>query len=550
MEHHHKTTEQLMSELQKQREEIAALERMAADLKQVQQSLVEQLRVQELISELCMEFVNLPIDAVDRNIEYALKRLVAFLGHDRTSLRQCAQRNSQLRVTHWWAAEGTRLPPEILTKDALPYVTRRLLNGKPFVFSRLDDLPNEAHTDKKWFATLGQKSALAIPLQVGGSVIGGLTFASFSSESSWPHPLIRRLETFAQIIANALHRKQMEEELSLARQQLKNVKNSKESNDMNQRCVGRLIHHPNTIVGNSEPIKKVLRLAEKVAETDATVLIMGETGTGKDLLAREIHNLSLRRDRSMVTVNCSALPSNLIESELFGRERGAFTGAYSKEIGRFELAHGATLFLDEIGELPLEVQARLHRALELGRFERLGSPKTIQVDARIIAATNRDLAEEAEVGTFRKDLYYRLNVFPMILPPLRDRLEDIPELVWAFVRECEQKLSKRVRRIPSKTMEALQDYHWPGNIRELKHAVERAMILSSGNTLNIAVPESLKTPEIKTLTMEEMEKNHILKVLEISGGRVKGNKGAAQILRINPSTLFSRMRKLGIKSAH
>jgi transcriptional regulator with GAF, ATPase, and Fis domain len=306
------------------------------------------------------------------------------------------------------------------------------------------------------------------------------------------------------------------------------------------------------IVGSSSGIKKVLDLAAQVARTDSTVLIIGETGTGKELLAHAIHNMSPRKNRSMVTVNCSALPSNLIESELFGRERGAFTGACSKEIGRFELAHGSTLFLDEIGDLALEAQPRVLRVIQDGSFERVGSPRTVHVDARIVAATNKDLAEAATAGTFRKDLYYRLNVFPIVLPPLRRRSEDIPELVWSFVKEFEQKMSRRVEQIPWAVMREFQAYHWPGNVRELRNTIERAMLISTGPTLTMTVPgdSESRSTSIETMALEEMEKNHIRQVLATTGGRVKGSGGAAQILRINPSTLFSRMRKLGIRPVH
>jgi transcriptional regulator with GAF, ATPase, and Fis domain len=301
------------------------------------------------------------------------------------------------------------------------------------------------------------------------------------------------------------------------------------------------------IVGHSEAIKKVLRLAEHVAGTDSTVLVMGETGTGKELLARAIHCMSERRNRPMVTVNCSALPSSLIEGELFGHERGAFTGACCKGIGRFEMANGSTLFLDEIGDLAPESQPRLLRVLQDGTFERLGSSRSIKVDVRIIAATNKDLAEQAKAGTFRKDLYYRLNVFPITLPPLRNRCEDIPGLVWAFVHEFGERLGKIVDHIPDNTLKTLQNYPWPGNVRELKNVIEQAMITSTEPTLNVAFPDDFTSQECEGVTLEEIEKNHILKVLESTGGRVKGSGGAARILGMNPSTLFSRMRKLGVK---
>jgi DNA-binding NtrC family response regulator len=301
------------------------------------------------------------------------------------------------------------------------------------------------------------------------------------------------------------------------------------------------------IVGRSEIMRKVLAQVEQVALTDSTVLIQGETGTGKELLARAIHRLSAHQGRPLVTVNCASLPPTLIESELFGREKGAYTGALTRMIGRFEAADGATLFLDEIGELPQEVQSKLLRVLEEGRFERLGSPKTLQVSVRIIAATNRDLAEDVKAGRFRKDLYYRLNVFPISVPPLRERPEDIPLLVWTFVRQFEEKMGKRVDTISRKSLEALQRHPWPGNVRELRNVIEHAMIVSSGRTLIVNVPKPESSKGLETRNLEDMERSHILGVLEKTGWRITGSGGAAEVLGLKRTTLQSKMEKLGIK---
>jgi PAS domain S-box-containing protein len=301
------------------------------------------------------------------------------------------------------------------------------------------------------------------------------------------------------------------------------------------------------IVGRSEKMKKVLSQVEQVAGTDSTVLIQGETGTGKELLARAIHHLSSRKDRPLVTVNCASLPPTLIESELFGREKGAYTGALARMVGRFEVADGTTLFLDEIGELPLEVQSKLLRVLEEGRFERLGSTMTLQVNVRIIAATNRNLAQDVNEGKFRKDLYYRLNVFPIEVPPLRERPEDIPLLVWAFVRHFEKKMGKRVDSISRKSMEALQRHSWPGNVRELRNVIEHAMIVSSGRNLAFPSPKSGLPEAPDTRNLQDLERRHILDVLEKSGWRLSGEGGASEILGLNRTTLQWRMKKLGIK---
>ena len=306
------------------------------------------------------------------------------------------------------------------------------------------------------------------------------------------------------------------------------------------------------IIGKSNAIKKVLKKIEQVAQTNSTVLILGETGTGKELLARAVHNNSKRINRPLVKVNCSALPANLIESELFGHERGAFTGAIAKKIGRFELADGGTIFLDEIGDLPLELQAKLLRVLQEGEFERLGNPNTIKVNTRVIAATNRDLEAAIDKGDFREDLFYRLNVFPLNSPALRDRKEDIPLLVKHFCEKLSVKVGKRVKSVKKNVMDRLLEYNWPGNVRELENVIERAVIISESSTLQLgewlpklkAVDHHSDSNEISTL--EELERQHIIKTLELTNGRVSGEQGAARILGLNSSTLESRMRKLGI----
>jgi PAS domain S-box-containing protein len=301
------------------------------------------------------------------------------------------------------------------------------------------------------------------------------------------------------------------------------------------------------IVGESESVLKMLEQAKRVAATDSTVLLLGETGTGKELLAHAIHNMSSRKDRKLVTVNCASLPPTLIESELFGREKGAYTGSLTRMAGRFELADGSTLFLDEIGDLPLELQSKLLRVLEQGQFERLGSPRTIKVNVRLIAATNHDLAKEVSEGRFRKDLYYRLNVFPIIVPPLRDRKEDIPSLVWSFVKQFEKSMGKQIDSIPKAKLEALMRYNWPGNIRELKNVIEHAMILSSFKTLDVVAPACALEEQSVSYTLQNMERRHILEVLERTGWRISGKNGAAEILGIKRTTLQSKMKVLGIK---
>jgi transcriptional regulator with GAF, ATPase, and Fis domain len=302
-----------------------------------------------------------------------------------------------------------------------------------------------------------------------------------------------------------------------------------------------------TIIGESDSLRYVLSRVEQVSETDATVLLFGETGTGKELLAHAIHKRSRRRDRPFVIVNCAALPASLIESELFGRERGAFTGAHATQVGRFELANRGTLFLDEVGELPLELQPKLLRVLQSGELERLGSPRTIDVDVRLIAATNRDLVEEVRQGRFRRDLFYRLNVFPITVPSLRDRRQDIPLLVRHLVERHGRALRKPIDSVPQSVLQTLESYDWPGNIRELENVIQRAIIQSRGGTLELRdawMPEAASSGGGTTLV--EVERRHILHILEACRWRIEGQGGAAQLLALKSSTLRSRMLKLGI----
>jgi formate hydrogenlyase transcriptional activator len=311
----------------------------------------------------------------------------------------------------------------------------------------------------------------------------------------------------------------------------------------------RLTHNFDEIVTRSKAFQRVLQQIEQVASTDATVLIQGESGTGKELIARAIHNISGRSRKPLVKVNCATLPANLIESELFGHEKGAFTGALERKTGRFEWADGGTIFLDEIGELPVELQAKLLRVLQEGEFERLGNPRTIRVNVRVIAATNRNLEQAIGKKEFREDLYYRLNVFPVVCPPLRDRKEDIPLLVKHFCQKHENKIGKKISHIPARVMEALVAYDWPGNIRELENIIERALILSRNGALESGewLPAERKLTGTAALRkLEDVEKDHILNVLKKTGWKVSGEKGAARILGLNATTLEARMKKLGI----
>jgi transcriptional regulator with GAF, ATPase, and Fis domain len=303
------------------------------------------------------------------------------------------------------------------------------------------------------------------------------------------------------------------------------------------------------IIGNSAALESVFGEVERVAPTDSTVLIQGETGTGKELIARAIHNISSRCGRPFVKLNCAAIPFDLLESELFGHEKGAFTGAIAQKVGRFEMADKGTLFLDEIGDIPLALQPKLLRVLQEQEFERLGSARTHQVDVRLVAATNRDLADMVKRGEFRSDLYYRVNVFPILLPPLRARSEDIPALVSHFVQVYGRRMGKQIEHIPPATISALSSYQWPGNIRELQNFIERSVILSDGTVLSPPLAELKRSPVAEPLgavTLKDAERDHILKTLMQTRWVVAGPNGAAARLGMKRSTLYFRMQKLGI----
>jgi transcriptional regulator with GAF, ATPase, and Fis domain len=355
-----------------------------------------------------------------------------------------------------------------------------------------------------------------------------------------------KLREYISIGFNITERKLTEDALERSYREIKQLKERLQAETDYLKTEIKLTQSHGEIIGRSHAIKRVLHQVEQVAPVNCTVMISGETGTGKELIARAIHRLSDRRERVMVMVNCAALPAALVESELFGRERGAYTGALTSEVGRFEFADGSTIFLDEIGELSLEVQAKLLRILQEGEFQRLGNPKTRKVNLRVLAASNKDLAKEVRLGKFREDLYFRLQVFPITVPPLRERMEDLPLLVSAFVEEFSSRMSKQINRIPRKVLDALERHSWPGNIRELRNVIERGVILSSGESLtlpNLTEPSEALVPPT---SLAEVERDHILKTLRDASWRVKGPYGAAKRLKVNPSTLYSRMAKLDI----
>jgi PAS domain S-box-containing protein len=654
----------------------------------------------ELLTYLLTNFINIPTDQVDRAIEDALRQICDFHGFERSTIWQTTVGEPDvILLTHYYQPDYKQVVTKHTDQGVLPYgswikqtsdvqehylrfdcktffpwVVGKLKNGEPVSFSRIDDLPEEAAYDQKMYREFDTKSSLALPLFVGGTWLGLLSFASLQDEREWTDELVKQLKPVAQVFANIIARKRADqqirkaelrltlaaafakadlweyeldadrfqlldttrevygfapdEEVSLERimalvhaddrdlltsciQEALDSEESvaveyriKYSDESYQWVVSRgraikddtgtghslmgvtieitehklmeeqirsqyqeidalkkRLEHENLylqeeikslaghgdIISHSAAMRNVIALARQVAGTNSTVLILGETGTGKELLARTIHDQSARNCRPLITVNCASLPPTLIEAELFGREKGAYTGAVSKMIGRFELADGSTIFLDEIGELPLELQAKLLRVIEDGIFQRLGAPAPIKVNIRIIAATNRNLLEEVKAGQFRSDLYYRLNVFPIHIAPLRERPEDIPPLVWSLVREFQETMGKTIDHITKNIMDDLTAYHWPGNVRELRNIIERAMIISEGSTLEVRLPE-LETGQKGShgKALRDLEREQILEVLTDTKWRVGGKGGAAELLGLERTTLYGKMKKLGI----
>ena len=388
----------------------------------------------------------------------------------------------------------------------------------------------------------GLQSAVCIPLLRGDRALGTLNVASMRDAAFAPQD-VELLTQIGNELAIAV-------ENALAFRQIEELKDKLAEEKLYLEDEIRTEYDFEEIVGDSPSLKRVLRDVETVAPTDSTVLIHGESGTGKELIARAIHNLSARRERTFVKVNCAAIPTGLIESELFGHEKGAFTGAISQKIGRFELADKGTLFLDEIGDIPLELQPKLLRVLQEREFERLGSTRTVKVDIRLVTATNRDLSQMIASRQFREDLFYRLNVFPITLPPLRERREDIPLLARYFAQKYARRMNRRIETIPSEAMEALTNWNWPGNVREMENLIERAVILTRGAALNVPLAELLHggaAVKGAPTTLEEAEREHILRALRESKWVVGGPAGAAARLGLKRTTLQSRMAKLGIK---
>jgi formate hydrogenlyase transcriptional activator len=503
---------------------------------------------ERMLADLSARFANIPAEQVEAEIHSAQVILREFLGFDRSTFAEF-QEDGSLVVLSSTAAEGFEPAPLGPVPSQLPWFLAKLRAGEMFVIQNpAEDLPPEAVGEAEYFARTSICSLLGISLSIGCRVIGAIAFAAFRETRAWPDDLIMRVKLVGGVFAQAVARKREREKLLAAMAEVEALKDRLERENAYLQRVAQ-IRPPQGLTSRSARFLSIIGEIAQVAQTSSTVLLLGETGSGKEVLAQAIHDASARKDRPMIKVNCAALPASLIESELFGREKGAFTGALARQAGRFEIADGSTIFLDEVGELPLELQPKLLRVLQEGEFERLGGTRTIRVDARVIAATNRPLAQAVKEGKFREDLFYRLDVFPIEVPPLRERHEDIAMLSWTFVKEFSHSMGKPIEEISDESMAALEEYHWPGNIRELRNVIERAMILQHGRKLNIKLGHTTLGPIAVKATagsLDEAERAIILQAVEQCNWRIRGANGAAALLDIKPTTLESRIKRLGL----
>jgi formate hydrogenlyase transcriptional activator len=503
------------------------------------------LELDRLLAQLSVSLINLPADRVDDAFRDAMRRMGESIALDCVTHGVVHPEGTVSPRTEW---RRPGIPPDaalVPERELFPWTHAALRRGVAASFSCLDDIPHPV--DRQSYRDAGIRSAAAVPLIVSDRVAGTVSFTLVREERAWRPETLHRLNVFATALGSVLTRLESDESHQRSLEDAERRRDQLRAENLYLRAEARERLGTGVVVGQSAAVRQVMAFVQQVAATSSTVLLLGETGTGKELFASQIHEMSPRRTRPMVRVNCAAIPSALLESELFGREKGAYTGALARQVGRFELSDHSTIFLDEVGDLPLDVQVKLLRVIEERQVERLGSPKPIRVDTRIIAATHRNLEQRVTDGTFRDDLFYRLNVFPIQVPPLRERPEDVPLLVWRFVEEFAKTFGKRIDAIPRENLTALQRYSWPGNIRELRNVIERAMITATGPRLTIPVPAPTANAARRSELLVEVEKEHIQGVLTRTGWRIRGSGGAAERLGLRPTTLETRLAKLGLK---
>lgn len=537
-------------------ERFWGVESNVLEFRETKAELAHRQQYQKLVADVSTRLVAVQDDQADAAISECVGRIARFFDADRATLfwGDDDEKRSVSIVTAW-SRDGIDPFAGTITPDQFPVLWKQVAERRRLIrIDSVENLPDDYAADRNTATNFGIKSLLVLPLVVGDEVVGGMTLVRVRKEKKWSDQLVADLTIFSEVLASSMQRVRSRRELAEALHGLRKATDRLEAENIYLREEVERKQGFDEIVGECPPILRCLNQVAQVADTQTPVLIMGETGTGKELIARAIHEHSSRRDRPLVKVNCAALPPNLIESELFGHEKGAFTGAEGRKRGRFDLADGTTLFLDEIGEIPVELQAKLLRVLQEGEFERLGGTRTIKVDVRLVAATNRDLNVAVQEGLFRSDLYYRINTFPIILPALRERGGDIDLLARHFVGIHAQRLGREVREISSEMMRQLKRYPWPGNIRELDGIVQRALISNSGPVVDLAEPllsKDADDQEIKIISstiadLKLVERDHIVAVLDKTSWKISGATGAASQLGIPPSTLRSKMKKLGI----
>ena len=503
---------------------------------------------EQLAVALSGRLTRLHIEGTGLAVAQALDQIAAAIGVDTCQLIEFTDAGTVAR-SHFPAR--TVHIPDKPSEASVPedWLIERLGRGEMVAISRLEDLPREAITARQQARRTGACSVLGVPASVAGKVVCALVIDSVRSPRRWPQPLVERLQLISEILGAALQRWRNENALRASVAEIERLNARLQADNVYLKEEIKSYHDFDDIVGESAPLRLALARLGQVAPTSSSVLLLGPTGTGKELFARALHDRSRRHARALVRVNCAALPPTLVESELFGHEKGAFTGAVAMRQGRFELADGGTIFLDEIGDLAPDIQVKFLRVLQEGEFERVGSSRTKRVDVRVIAATHRNLEAAVAEGRFRADLYYRLSVYPIRLPSLQERREDIPRLVWFFIHRHQRELGRRIAKVPQAVMQALQEYSWPGNVRELENVVERAMIASTGDILQLDDTLAFSPggpPAVASDNLDAVQRAHIEAVLQECRWRINGTGNAAERLGVHPNTLRFRMKKLGV----
>lgn len=537
----------LREDNEKPRYFIAVVEDIS-ERKKAKEALKKEAEFKQLVSQLSSKFTALSGIEFEHAIENSLAEVGRFFGVDTVRLYQLSPQGEVLKFRLKWQSDQLAPQNEMteIHNMTYPNLAAYYSSGKSIEFNKFVDSPKwpEVRNILKFFGT---KAGVGVPLESDNSGVDVFAMDTVISDYQWPDGIIEQAKVVGKVLLSAILRREAEVIIQNGYSEIRRLKDQLKQENIYLKEEIKVTKNFDTIIGQSSALKYVLHRLEQVAPTNANVLIGGATGTGKELFANALHKISLRKDKPLIIVGCASLSPTLIESELFGHDKGAFTGADNTRIGRFELANGATIFLDEIGDLPLELQPKLLRIISEGEFERLGSSKTRKVDVRIIAATNRNLEEEVEQGRFRRDLYYRLSSFIITIPPLKERTDDIPLLVNFLVDKFAKRHNKNIKTIPKSVMRKLTNYSWPGNVRELENVIENAIIISDKGILKVELPSISKSPSMHRSKLQDIEKDHIISVLESTNWRLGGIGGAAEILGLKRTTLYAKMDKLGIK---